>query len=355
MSVEIGTKLNITKPDDWHLHLRDGDMMSSVLPYSAKHFARAIVMPNLKTPIRTIDEAKAYKERIKNALPDGIIFEPLMTSYLTDNTDPDELENGYKNGIFFAAKLYPAGATTNSEYGVTDIQAISFILDRLQNIGMPLCIHGEIADPSVDFFDREAVFIDRILSPMRRSFPKLKIVMEHLTTKVATEYIASEAQNGNIGATITPHHLLINRNAIFEKGINPHHFCLPVVKREEDRQALIQAATSGASMFFAGTDSAPHPRLNKENKSGFGGIFTAPNAISIYAEIFDKENAINNLSTFLSSNGSAFYNVDENKETIEIEKLSSPQEKQQPIKIKNSDDEIVVFPEEHQLSWRVNI
>lgn len=353
MTAKAGTKLTLTKPDDWHLHVRDGVMMEAVVPPSAKHFGRAIIMPNLKPPIRTSAESNAYKERILAARPAGSNFQPLMTSYLTDTTDPDDLENAYKDGSFFAAKLFPAGATTNSDAGVTDIQAISHVLERLEKIGMPLCLHGEVADPDVDFFDREAVYIERVLKPMRRSFPGLKIIMEHLSTKVATEYIASEAQVGNIAATITPHHLLINRNEIFDKGMNPHHFCLPVIKRETDRQALIQAATSGASMFFAGTDSAPHARANKEKVGGFGGIFSASTALSIYAEIFDEADALDRLPNFLCENGATFYGVDANKETIELEKLSAPQEPPAPLPVKDG-SEVVIFPTTHSLSWRVN-
>lgn len=353
MTTQAGTKLTLTKPDDWHLHLRDDVMMETVLPYSARHFGRAIVMPNLQPPIRTSEDASAYKARILKALPTDMSFEPLMTAYLTDTTDPDDLEKGYKDGIFFAAKLFPAGATTNSEHGVTDIQAISHILDRIQKLGMPLCLHGEIADPAVDFFDREAVFIEKILVPMRRSFPSLNVVMEHLTTKTAVEYVVSEAQTGKLGATLTPHHLLINRNAIFDKGINPHHFCLPVIKREEDRQALVQAATSGAPMFFAGTDSAPHARVNKEKTGGFGGIFSAPTALSIYAEIFDEADALDHLPDFLSHNGATFYGVEDNKQTIELEKLDGPQEPHPPVKVQDG-NEVIVFPSEPRLSWRVN-
>ncbi len=353
MTASAGTKLTITKPDDWHLHLRDGDMLKAVAPLSAKAFRRAIVMPNLNPPVRTISEASAYRQRILDTLPEGTNFEPLMTSYLTDSTDPEELERGYKDGVFFAAKLFPAGATTNSEFGVTDMQAISHILDKLQKIGMPLCLHGEVTDPSVDFFDREAVYIDRVLIPMRRSFPDLKIVMEHLSTKVATEYAVSEAQNGSFAATITPHHLLINRNALFDKGINPNHFCLPIVKREEDRQALIQVATSGASMFFAGTDSAPHPSTNKITVGGFGGIFSAPNAIAIYAQIFDEADALDKLSAFLSHNGADFYGVPYNKETIELEKLEHPCKPLDPVQVSDG-GQVTIFPSEPRLSWRVN-
>jgi dihydroorotase len=344
--------LTIPRPDDWHLHLRDGAMMKAVLPYTAQHFARAVVMPNLKPPIRTASDAAAYRDRILAALPDGMSFTPLMTAYLTDTTSPDDLEKGFRDNVLFAAKLYPAGATTNSDMGVTDVQGISHILDRLQRIGMPLSIHGEFVDPAVDFFDREAVFIERILIPMRRSFPDLRIILEHLTTKTAVQYVMTEGQIGHLGATITPHHLWINRSAIFENGICPHLFCLPIAKREEDRQALIQAATSGAPMFFAGTDSAPHPRSAKEATNGAGGIFGAANALSLYTELFDQANALNKLGDFLSNNGAAFYKVPVNTAPLTLKKGSSPQTPLKPI-LTEDGAEIVVFPHQSSLSWHV--
>lgn len=346
--------LTIPKPDDWHLHLRDGTMLKAVLPYTAQHFARAVVMPNLKPPITTTAAAAAYRERIREALPPHMTFTPLMTAYLTDTSDPDDLERGYGEGVLLAAKLYPAGATTHSDQGVTDMQAISSILDRLQKIGMPLLIHGEVADPAVDFFDREAAFIDRVLIPLRRNFPALKIVMEHITTRYAAHYIVSEAQGnaGTLAATITAHHMGINRNALFEGGLNPHHFCLPVAKREEDRQAVVMAATSGAPMFFAGTDSAPHPRMAKESPHGFGGIFSAPNALALYAEIFENAGALDRLENFLSLNGPAFYGLPVNAASLTLEKLATPEE---PLKSILTEDaqEIVAFPTESRLSWRV--
>ncbi|HAX91162.1 MAG TPA: dihydroorotase [Rhodospirillaceae bacterium] len=346
--------LTLPKPDDWHLHLRDGAMMKAVLPYTARHFARAVVMPNLKPAVTTTAAAQAYRERIRQALPPHMTFTPLMTAYLTDKTDPDDLERGYNEGILFAAKLYPAGVTTNSEDGVTDIQAISHILDRLQKIGMPLLIHGEVADPAVDFFDRETVFIDRVLIPMRRNFPELKVVLEHITTRHAAEYIVSEAQisGGKLAATITAHHLLINRNAMFEGGMHPHHFCLPIVKSETDRQAIIMAATSGAQMFFAGTDSAPHPRTAKESARGSGGIFSAPNALAIYAQIFDEAGALDRLENFLCLNGPAFYDLPVNAATITLEKLAEPAQPLKPI-LTEEGQEILAFPAESPLSWRV--
>lgn len=344
--------LTIPKPDDWHLHLRDGDILKTVLPYTAKHFARAVVMPNLKPPITTSAEALAYRERITKALPDHMTFTPLMTLYLTDETNPNDLTRGYEEGVLFAAKLYPAGATTNSENGVTQIQNITTVLERLQRLGMPLLIHGEVTDPAVDFFDREAVFIDQILKPLRRSFPELKIVMEHITTRAAVEYIMAEASSGKLGATITPHHLLMNRNAMFDGGFQPHHFCLPVLKREEDRLAVVAAATSGAGMFFAGTDSAPHPRTSKETAKGNGGIFSSPNAVAIYAEIFDQAGALDHLSDFLSTNGAAFYDMPVNAATLTLEKLDKPASGFKSI-LTPDGAEIVTFPDHTPLSWRV--
>jgi len=344
--------ISIPKPDDWHLHLRDGAMMRAVLPFTANHFARAVIMPNLKPAITTTESALAYRNRITQALPAHMTFTPLMTAYLTDNTDVDDLTRGFQEGILFAAKLYPAGATTNSDNGITDMQALSPLLDRLQRIGMPLLIHGEVADPAIDFFDREAVFIDQVLIPMRRSFPELKVVMEHITTRVAAQYITTESQYGKIGATITPHHMLLNRNALFERGLNPHHFCLPVLKRETDRQAIIQAATSGAPMFFAGTDSAPHPRTAKECGHGSGGIFSAPNACALYAEVFDKAGALDHLADFMSQNGPAFYDLPINGSTLTLAKQSLPQDPLKPI-LTEDGAEIISFPSESPLSWHV--
>lgn len=344
--------LTIPKPDDWHLHLRDGAMLRAVLPHTAKHFARAIIMPNLKPPITTTALAFEYRNRIREALPPGMAFTPLMTAYLTDNTDPNDLTQGHHEGVLFAAKLYPAGATTNADSGVTDMQNISDVLDRLQRIGMPLLIHGEVADPDVDFFDREAVFIERVLIPMRRNFPELKIVLEHLTTRTAVDYIMTEAQYSPIAATITAHHLLISRNAIFDGGIQPHHFCLPIAKRESDRVALVAAATSGAPMFFAGTDSAPHPRTSKESARGAGGIFSAPTAVATYAEIFDKAGALDKLADFMCHNGPAFHGLPVNAATLTLEKSPTPLDPLKPI-LTDEGAEIVVFPTESRLSWRV--
>lgn len=344
--------LTIPKPDDWHVHLRDGDMLRAVLPYTARHFARAVVMPNLKPPITTSAQAKAYRDRILEALPAHMTFTPLMTAYLTDVTEPDDLERGFAEGILFAGKLYPSGTTTNSDKGVTDMQAISMTLDRMQRIGMPLLVHGEVADPEVDFFDREAAFIDHVLIPLRRSFPELKIVLEHITTKHAAQYVAAEAQNGKLGATITAHHLMMNRNALFDGGIQPHHFCLPVLKSEEDRQAILLAATSGAPMFFAGTDSAPHPRSVKESAKGAGGIFSAPNALAVYAEVFEQAEALDRMADFVSLNGPAFYDLPINAASLTLEKFAPAPPPLKPI-LTEDGAEIVAFPSDKALLWRV--
>jgi dihydroorotase len=347
--------LTIPRPDDWHLHLRDEAVLRAVLPFTARHFARAVVMPNLKPPVVTAAQAEAYRTRILAALPEGMTFMPLMTAYLTDTTRPDDLYRGFKEDIFFAAKLYPAGATTNAENGVTDIQIIAPVLDTLQRLGMPLLIHGEVTDPEVDFFDREAVFIDRVLIPLRRAFPELKIVLEHITTRRAVQYVAAEAQNGKLAATITPHHLFLNRNDLFEGGISPHLFCLPVVKREEDRLAVLDAATSGAPMFFAGTDSAPHLKNAKESAKGPGGIFSAPYALSLYAEIFERADALAQLEDFLCLNGPSFYGLPVNAGTLTLEK-----EAPEPLKPILTEDgaEIVPFSPASLaapagLTWRV--
>ncbi len=349
------SSLTIPKPDDWHLHLRDEAILKAVLPFTARHFARAVIMPNLKEPVVTSAQAQAYRERIRLALPEGKTFTPLMTAYLTDTTQPDDLVRGFEEDIFFAAKLYPARSTTFSENGVTDVQAIAPLLETLQRLGMPLLIHGEVATPDIDFFDRETVFIDRVLIPLRRAFPELKIVLEHITTRHAVQYVTSEAQNSELAATITPHHLLLNRNALFEGGLHPHHFCLPVLKCEQDRLAVLEAATSGAPMFFAGTDSAPHPRTSKESAHGAGGIFSAPTALSLYAEIFEKAGTLEKLETFLCFNGPVFYGLPFNAGTLTLEK-----EKPEPLKPILTEENVEIVPFlpfmsalNSGLSWRV--
>ncbi|HEY7990626.1 MAG TPA: dihydroorotase [Stellaceae bacterium] len=308
--------ITIRRPDDWHVHLRDGDMLAGVLPYTSRVFARAIVMPNLSPPVTHVAAAVAYRERILAALPAGPNFTPLMTAYLTDATDPGEIARGYENGAWVAAKLYPANATTNSAHGVTDIRKIDAVLARMTEIGMPLLMHGEVTDPTVDVFDREAVFLERVLAPLMVRLPSLRIVLEHVTTRAAVKFV--EDAGPNLAATITAHHLIINRNALFQGGLRPHLYCLPVAKREEDRQALRRAATSGGAKFFLGTDSAPHPVKDKECDCGCAGIFSAPNALEVYARVFDEENALDKLEAFASVNGAHFYRMPVNRETTTL-------------------------------------
>ncbi len=300
-------RLTIRRPDDWHVHLRDGAMLQAVLPYTARQFARAIIMPNLVPPVTTAAAARAYRARILAALPDGLDFTPLMTAYLTDTTDASDLEAGFRDGIFTAAKLYPAKATTNSAHGVTDIVKLDPVLARMAQIGMPLLIHGEVTDAEIDIFDREAVFIERVLIPLRRRQPGLKIVLEHVTTAEAAAYVA-ESEPG-IGATVTPHHLIINRNALFAGGLRPDAYCLPVAKREQHRQALRRAVASGSDRFFLGTDTAPHPRHAKEAECCAAGIFCAPNALELYAEVFEDLDALDRFEAFASLNGPRFYGL----------------------------------------------
>jgi dihydroorotase len=311
-------RLIIRRPDDWHLHLRDGAMLGAVLPFTARRFARAIIMPNLVPPVTDADHALAYRARIEKALPAGARFTPLMTCYLTDDTDPDMLARAYRDRVFLAVKLYPARATTNSQFGVSHWKNIRGVLARLEVISMPLLIHGEEADPAIDVFDREAVFIDRVLSWMVRDYPGLRIVLEHVTTEHGVSFVREAG--ANIAATITPHHLIINRNAIFDGGIHPHMFCLPVAKRERHRLALRRAATSGDSHFFLGTDSAPHPVHAKEADCGCAGIFNAPAAIELYAEVFDQEGGLDRLEAFASLNGPAFYGLPVNEERLTLER-----------------------------------
>lgn len=311
--------LTITRPDDWHLHVRDGDAMRCVVPHSARQMGRAIIMPNLKPPVTSAQQAVAYHERILGALPVDSQFQPLMTLYLTDNLSPDEIVRAKSAGVV-ACKLYPAGATTNSDHGVTDIRKIYPTLQAMQREGLVLLIHGEVTDPHVDLFDREAVFIDQELIPLRRDFPELKIVMEHITTKEAADYVM--ATDRFLGATITPQHLLFNRNAIFTGGIRPHYYCLPVLKREAHRLALVQAATSGSSKFFLGTDSAPHAAHLKEAATGCAGCYSAYAAIEMYAEVFDNANALERLEAFAAFHGADFYGLPRNTETITLVKES---------------------------------
>ncbi|WP_101101500.1 dihydroorotase [Macromonas bipunctata] len=313
------TTLTITRPDDWHLHVRDGVPLHTVVPHTAAQFGRAIIMPNLRPPVTTAAQALAYKKRILAAVPAGVAFEPLMTLYLTDNLPADEIARAKDAGVV-ACKLYPAGATTNSDAGVTDIRKTYATLEAMQKAGMPLLVHGEVTSPDIDLFDREAVFIDQQLIPLRRDFPELKIVFEHITTQEAAQYVADS--DAYTAATITAHHLLYNRNAIFTGGIRPHYYCLPVLKRETHRQALVQAATSGSAKFFLGTDSAPHPAHLKEHASGCAGCYTAHAAIEMYAEAFDNAGALDKLEAFASFNGPDFYNLPRNTGTITLRKES---------------------------------
>ena len=305
--------LTIARPDDWHVHLRDGAILTAVLPDTARQFARALVMPNLRPPVATTAEAGQYRARILAALPEGAAFEPLMTLYLTDNTPADEVRRARASGFVQAVKLYPAGATTHSDAGVTDLSRCAQTLEAMQEVGLPLCVHGEVTDPAVDLFDREKVFIDTVLEPLRRDFPALRVVFEHITTRDAVDYVRSaDARLGTLGATITAHHLLYNRNAIFQGGIRPHYYCLPVLKRETHRLALVDAATSGDPRFFLGTDSAPHAKGAKEQACGCAGCYTALHALELYAEAFDRAGALGRLEGFASHFGADFYRLPRN-------------------------------------------
>ncbi len=308
-------KLTITRPDDWHLHLRDGEALKAVLPHTVRQFARAIVMPNLKPPVRSVAEAAAYRDRILAAVPAGQQFEPLMTLYLTDNTSPDEIVSAKASNFVKAVKYYPAGATTNSDLGVTDIRKCDRVFEAMQQLDLPLLLHGEVTDRHVDMFDREKVFIDRHLMPLQQRFPRLRVVLEHITTSEAVQYVVSA---NNIAATITPQHLLFNRNSLFQDGLSPHFYCLPILKREEHRSALLQAATSGNPKFFLGTDSAPHSRNSKESSCGCAGCYSALHAIELYAEAFASVDALDRLEAFASSYGADFYQLPRSTEQITL-------------------------------------
>jgi dihydroorotase len=312
-------KLTLTRPDDWHLHLRDGEALKAVLPHTVRQFARAIVMPNLKPPVRSVEEAKAYRDRILAAIPTGQRFEPLMTIYLTDNTSPEEIIKAKESGFVKAVKYYPAGATTNSESGVTDIRKCDRVFATMQEVDMPLLLHGEVTHQDIDVFDRERVFIEKYLIPLKEQFPKLRIVLEHITTSDAVKFVLV---NDNIGATITPQHLLFNRNSIFQGGIRPHYYCLPILKRETHRQALVEAAISGNPKFFLGTDSAPHSRNSKESDCGCAGCYSALHAMELYAEAFESVNALDKLEAFASFYGADFYQLPRNTEQITLLKTS---------------------------------
>jgi dihydroorotase len=337
--------ITLRRPDDWHVHFRDGEMLARVLPFTARRFARAIVMPNLLPPVTTVAAARAYRRRILDALPGGSDFTPLMTCYLTDATDPEEVAGGWHEGVFTAVKLYPAQATTNSASGVTDYDRVSPVLERMATLGMPLLIHGEVADPEVDIFDREAVFIERVLDPLRQRFPELRIVFEHITTAEAVDYVCDA--NANLGATITAHHLVINRNAIFAGGIRPHLYCLPIAKREPHRRALRQAVASGDRRFFLGTDSAPHALHTKEAAVGCAGIFSAPCALETYAEVFEEMGALDKFEAFASLNGPAFYRLPPNEALITVtrELFRVPQ------RLGEGDNIVVPFRAGETLRW----
>ena len=339
--------LTITRPDDWHLHLRDAEVLASVLPHTAKQFARAIVMPNLKPPVTTTAQALAYRERILAALPDGMQFEPLMTLYLTNNTTPDEIRRAKASGLIHAVKLYPAGATTNSDAGVTDLRLCYPTLEAMQECGMPFLVHGEVTDPSIDLFDREAVFIERVMQPLRADMPELKVVFEHITTSQAADYVRTAS--GPIAATITAHHLLYNRNDIFKGGIRPHYYCLPVLKRETHRQALVAAAISGSPRFFLGTDSAPHAKGAKEAACGCAGCYTALHAMELYAQAFDQAGALDKLNDFASVFGPAFYQLPVNSGTLTLERTSWTM----PAELALANETVVPLNAGETLQWKV--
>lgn len=339
--------LKIRRPDDWHIHLRDDRMLETVLPYTSRFFGRAIVMPNLTPPVTSVADAIAYRNRILAAIPEGDNFKPLMTCYLTDSLDAIEVTNGFEQGVFTAAKLYPANATTNSSHGVTNIANIASILEKMQKIGMPLLVHGEVTDPAIDIFDREARFIESILEPLRKQFPELKIVLEHITTKEAAQYVLSG--NKYIAATITPQHLMFNRNHMLVGGIRPHLFCLPILKRNIHQQALREAVASGCERLFLGTDSAPHTKHRKESSCGCAGVFNAQAAISAYATVFEEMEALNKFEAFCSLNGPRFYNLPVNEGWIELhrEPITFPEE------IQMGSESLIPFMAGQSLNWSV--
>ena len=340
-----GECIQLRQPDDWHVHLRDGPVLAGVALHTAQQFARAIIMPNLDPPVTTCAAASAYRQRILAALPDGVAFTPLMTAYLTDDIEAAELQTGFESGVFTAAKLYPANATTNSAHGVTDIKAIYPVLEQMQKMGMPLLVHGEVTSAHIDIFDREAVFIEEVMQPLLTDLPELKVVFEHITTRQAVEFV--ESAGANIGATITPHHLMINRNDMLAGGIRPHLYCLPVVKRETHQRALRQAATSGNPRFFLGTDSAPHALTDKETACGCAGIYNAPVALECYATVFEEEGALPNLQAFAAENGPNFYGLPLNEGTVTLAR------RQQRVasEIDAAGTPIVPFQADQPLNW----
>ena len=341
------TELTLTRPDDMHLHLRDGAAMRAVLPHTAARFGRAIVMPNLRPPITTTALALAYRERILAALPAGAAFEPLMTLYLTDNTDPTEIVRAKASGAVHAVKYYPAGATTNSDSGVTDLARCARVLDAMEKCGMPLLVHGEVTAPEVDIFDRERVFLEQTLAPLLQRYPALKVVVEHITTREAVQFV--RAAPARVAATITVHHLLLNRNALFAGGMRPHHFCMPVLKREIHRSALAAAALSGEAKFFLGTDSAPHARPTKENACGCAGVYTAHAAIELYAEFFAQHGALERLEAFAAFNGAAFYGLPRNEGTLTLAREAW----RVPDEVGFGDDALVPFRAGENVQWRI--
>ena len=340
-------KLIITRPDDWHLHLRDGDALKAVLPDTVRQFARAIVMPNLRPPVTTAALAGEYRQRILAVLPNGLSFEPLMTLYLTDKTSADEIKRAKASGFVHGVKLYPAGATTNSDSGVTDLNKCTNALEAMQDVGLPLLTHGEVTDADVDVFDREKVFIDRHMTPLLKNFPNLKVVFEHITTKDAADFVI--AAPNNVAATITAHHLLMNRNDMFTGGMRPHHYCLPVLKRETHRLALVKAATSGNKKFFLGTDSAPHAKHTKEAACGCAGMYTAHAAIELYAEAFEAANALDKLEAFASFYGADFYGLPRNTDKITLEKTTWLV----PNALKLGEDSLVPLRAGQQVHWKL--
>ena len=340
--------LTIRRPDDWHLHLRDGAMLKAVLPETARDFARAIIMPNLVPPVVTSAQATAYRDRILAALPEGQSFQPLMTLYLTEDTDPEDVAAAHGSGLITSVKLYPAGATTNSASGVQNFENVRAVLEKMAEIGCPLCVHGEVTDAEIDIFDREAVFIERVLDPIRRATPGLRVVMEHITTSNGVDYVL--AGDDSLGATITTHHLIINRNHILVGGIKPHYYCLPVAKREEHRLALRHAATSGASRFFLGTDSAPHTDDNKESACGCAGCFTATNTMPLLAHVFEEDGALDKLEAFTSLNGPAFYGLPTNGSTLTLTKGTPTNF---PAKIDTEDGPVTLFDPGFTTQWSV--
>jgi dihydroorotase len=341
-------KITIRRPDDWHVHLRDGVMLDAVAFYTARQFARAIVMPNLASPVTTIDDAKSYCERINRAVGEETRFSPLMTCYLTDDADPLEVRRGFEQGVFSAVKLYPAGVTTNSASGVTHMANVSAVLEAMQDIGMPLLVHGEVTDADIDIFDREAVYIERVLAPMLADFPALKVVFEHITTSQAIAYVRS--QGPRLGATITAHHLLIDRNDMFKGGIHPHLYCLPVAKRQGHRLALLEAATSGEANFFLGTDSAPHSIAAKQSACGCAGIFSAPTAMELYAHAFDQVGALDQLEAFASLNGPAFYGLPVNEDTLTLVREDCAVPESAPVE---GNTTVMPFMAGETLSWKL--